>query len=623
MNYEKLIETYDKLEETSKRLEKTYYVSELLKRTSEDDLDKIILLLQGKIYPNTEERKIGVSSKLILKALNISTGIPLNKIEDMWASKGDLGDTAEELTKNKTQRTLFQQKLSLAKVFSNLRKLVEFEGEGTVDKKIKIIAELLTSAEPKEARFISRTVLEDLRLGVGDGVLRDAIAWAFFPKVYGVFSKCSRCERIMPNTKLCLYCANDLKYKFNVEKENYTNLDNLSEDDFIFTESENKAREVYNEILELVQNAYDILNDFSEVALIAKIKGIKGLKDVKLKPLRPLKLMLYPKANGFEDAFDQVGIPAAIEYKYDGFRVQVHKNNDKIKLYTRSSEDVTRQFPDVVEMIEKNVSAKSCILDGEVIGVDKAGKYLAFQNISQRIRRKYDIHQLVKDVPIVLRIFDIVFFDDDNYLNKPFEERRRKISEIIKEDKGICLAEQKIVKTVAEAEAFYDSSLNSGNEGAMMKSLSAPYKPGRKVGYGVKIKPTMDTLDLVVTGAEWGEGKRANWLSSFTIACVDSNGEFLEIGKVGTGFKEVSEDGLSFEEMTKLLKPDIVYEKGKEVKVIPKVVLEIEFEEIQKSPSYNSGYALRFPRVKNLRHKDKNVEEISSLDQVEDDYFNQ
>ncbi|MBW3021096.1 ATP-dependent DNA ligase, partial [Candidatus Woesearchaeota archaeon] len=459
--------------------------------------------------------------------------------------------------------------------------------------------------------------------GVGDGVLRDAIVWAYFPKVYGVFSKCSRCDKIMPNTKLCMYCANDLKYKFDAPEVNFTSIDKLPYADFIYAETESKARDVYNELLDLVQNAYDLLNDFSEVALIAKTKGVKGLKDVKLKPLRPLKLMLYPKASGFEDAFERVGCPAAIEYKYDGFRVQVHKNGNKIKLFTRSSEDVTTQFPDVVEMIEEKVSAKECILDGEVIGVDKSGKYLAFQNISQRIRRKYDIHQLVKDVPVVLRIFDIMFFEGENYLNKPFKERRDKISKIVKSNEKITLAEQKIVKNVKEAEAFYDSSINSGNEGAMMKSLSGPYKPGRRVGYGVKIKPTMDTLDLVVTGAEWGEGKRANWFSSFTVACIGKDGEFLDVGKVGTGFKEVSDDGLSLGDMTKLLKPSIVYEKGKEVKVIPKVVLEIEFEEIQKSPSYSSGYALRFPRVKNLRHKDKGIEEISTLDQVEEDYFNQ
>lgn len=622
MEYEKLVETYEKLDNTSKRLEKTYYVSELLKKTSEDNLDKITLLLQGKVFPNTEDRKIGVSSKLIVKALNIATGIPLDEIERLWTKTGDLGNTAEELSNKKTQRTLFQEKLSVAKVFNNLQKLVEFEGEGTVDKKVKLISELLTSASPIEAKFITRTVLEDLRLGVGDGVMRDAIAWAFFPKVYGMFYKCDRCNNIMPNVKLCLYCANDLKNKFEEQNVNFETIDKLPKDDFIYLDSESRAREVYNEILDLVQKAYDLLNDFGEVSIIAKTKGVKGLKSIKLEPLKPLKLMLFLKEGSFEEAFERVGTPCAIEFKYDGFRIQGHKKGDKIKLFTRSSEDVTRQFPDVVEEIKNNVKANEFIIDGEVLGIDNHGNYLPFQHISQRIRRKHDIAQLVKKLPVVLKVFDIMALNGESFLDKKFEERTNTLKKIINKTKHITLADQEMVSDVKSAEKFYEKSLNNGNEGVMMKSLSAPYKPGKRVGHGIKIKPTMETLDLVITGAEKGEGKRSEWFSSFVIACRDEEGNFLEIGKVGTGFKEKSEEGLSFEELTNLLKPFIISEKGKIVKVSPKIVLEIEFEEIQKSPSYSSGFALRFPRVKRIR-EDKPVDEISSLEQVKNNYNGQ
>ena len=622
MDYTSLVETYEKLSFTSKRLEKTYYISELLKKTEVNDLDKITLLLQGKVFTNVDERKIGISSRLIIKSLNVSTGYDNKYIENLWTKKGDLGDCAFELCKNKKQRTLFQQKLSVSKVFNNLRKLVEFEGEGTVDKKVKLISELLTSATPIESKFITRTILEDLRLGVGDGVMRDSIAWAFFPKFYGLFFKCDRCEKIMPNIKLCMYCANNLDKKIKKIKPNYVSIDNLPDEEFVYFNSENEARETYNKLIDLIQNAYDLTNDFGEVAKIAKIEKIAGLKKVKLVPLKPIKLMLYPKALNFKDAFEKVGCPCAIEYKYDGFRVQGHKNKNEIKLFTRSSEDVTKQFPDAVKIIQENIKAESIIFDCEVLGIDKNGKFLPFQYVSQRIKRKHNIHKLIEEIPIVIRVFDIMHLNGEDLLNKKFIKRREIMKEIIKENKTIIPAEQEIVKTEDEANQFYQISLNKGNEGAMMKNLDAPYKPGRKVGYGVKIKPTMDTLDLVITKAEWGEGKRASWLSSFTIACQNSDGELLDIGKVGTGFKEKSENGLSFEELTKLLKPSIIRENNKIVYLTPKIILEIEFEEIQKSPSYNSGFALRFPRVKMIR-KDKPIEEISTLEQIEEAYYNQ
>ena len=172
-----------------------------------------------------------------------------------------------------------------------------------------------------------------------------------------------------------------------------------------------------------------------------------------------------------------------------------------------------------------------------------------------------------------------------------------------------------------EVEKFYKEALEGGNEGIMFKKLDAPYKPGARVGHMIKYKPAVETLDPVIVGAEWGEGKRAKWLSSFTIACID-DGKFKEIGKVGTGIKEKTEEGISFEQLTKLLKPLIIGEKGKEVKIKPKIVIEVSYEEIQKSPTYASGYALRFPRLKNLR-QDRNAKDTSTLKMVEDFYQKQ
>ena len=221
-----------------------------------------------------------------------------------------------------------------------------------------------------------------------------------------------------------------------------------------------------------------------------------------------------------------------------------------------------------------------------------------------------------EDFPIELNVFDIIYFDGKSMISEPFEKRRKLLEKIIKQEpKKIVLSRMKITSEAKDVEKFFKEAVNAGNEGLMFKSLKAPYKPGARVGYMIKFKRIMETLDLVIVGAEWGEGKRAKWLSSYEIACVDDNGNFVEVGRASTGLKEKEEQGLSFAEMTRLLKPLIISEKGKEAIIKPKVVIEVGYEEIQKSPTYASGYALRFPRVIQ-RRLDKGPEEASSLDYV-------
>jgi len=597
MKYIDLAEHYEALEKTSKRLEKTNIIADLLKNTTDKELSVIILLLQGKIFPPWDETKIGVAARLILKSLNLATGIEIEKIEKKWKQTGDLGTVASELTQKKKQATLFQQELSVDKVFNNLRKLSKAEGKGSVDLKTKLIAELLSSAKPVEAKYIIRTIIEELRVGVAAGTLRDAIVWQAFGK------------------------------EFNLKYDDKKKKIDLSE----------KDREKYNEFLDKVQEAYDMCNDFSVVAESIRKKGENGLKDIDLKVGIPIKVMLGPKAKDIADAFKTVGKPAEVEQKYDGFRLQIHKDDKgTITLFTRRLENVTEQFPDVVEYVKEHVNAKSFILDSEAVGFNpKTGKYVPFQKISQRIRRKYEIDRLKKELPVELNVFDIIYYNGKNLIKEKFKQRRKTIEKMVFPlKKKIVLAENKVLSSEKEVEDFFNKALKDGNEGLMMKSLDAPYKPGARVGYMVKLKTTMEPLDLVVVGAEWGEGKRAKWLSSFTVACVDEDGHFQEIGKVGTGFKETTKDksfesqakpekveeGVSFEEMTELLKPLITAEKGKTVKVKPKIVIEVTYEEIQKSPTYSSGYALRFPRVLRARHMERSAEDATTIEYVEDLY---
>ncbi len=586
MKYTVLAELYSKLEATSKRLEKTYLISEFIKNlkyNNRNELEMYLLLIKGNIFPSWDNRHLGISDKLVIKTLSSCMGIKPEKVEDEWKKLGDLGLVAGHLVNFREQSTLFSTDLTVKKVFSNLRKAAKIEGLKSVDIKVKLLSELLSSADPISARYITRSILEDLRVGVADSSLRDAIVWAFL----------------------------DIDPHYNVEEKSITP-DN---------------RENYNNYVNIVQAALDKINDFAEIVVIAKEKGIQGLKDVKIRIETPVKVMLGPKVKDFEEGFKVVGKPCQAEYKYDGFRVQIHKKNGKITLFTRRLDNVTKQFPDVARYAEEHVYGDNFILDSEVVGFDfKTGKYLPFQSISQRIRRKYDIEATAKTFPVEVNVFDILVLENKEVFVQPFESRRKIIESIIDEKKGeLVLGRSLKIDSVQLAEQLFKEALDSGNEGLMFKNLDVPYKPGARVGHMVKLKPVMETLDLVIVGAEWGNGKRSGWLTSFILACYDSaSGEFLEMGKVGTGIKELKDEigSVTFSQLTELLKPYITEEKGKLVKVVPKIVLEIEYEEIQKSSTYESGFALRFPRVKNIRY-DRSAESASSLDRVGNFFFSQ
>jgi len=577
MHYSKLVKIYEKLEATTKRLDHIHTISEFLKDVSIEELGTAILLLEGRVFPRWDEKDVGMASKMMLKVIGVASGDTKNRINSEWKKTGDLGTVSYNLIKKKKQHTLGSHDLTVKKVLKNLRKLADIEGSGSVDRKVSLVAELLTSAKPSEAKYIVRTILDDMRIGVGEGSIRDAIAWAFF--------------------------GSELKVNY-IKEENKINIED---------------REKYNEYVDAVQRAYDVTNDFAPVAEAAKKQGLKGLGELSMSLGTPLKAMLALKVEDIEEGFERCGKPAEIEFKYDGMRMQIHKKGHEIKIFTRRLENVTNQFPEVVENVRKYVHEKEVILDSEAVGYNvKTGKYLPFQSISQRIKRKYDIEKMSKLYPVE----DIINYKGRSVITEPFEERKKIIKRIIKNvPKKIKIAKSIVTSIKKEVEGFYKEAIDTGNEGLMIKKLDAPYKPGARVGFMVKLKGTQENLDLVVVKSEWGQGKRSKWLSSYTIACR-SHGNFLEVGKASTGLKEKREEGLSFAEMTDLLKPLIIKEEGKEVVVRPKIVIEVGYEEIQKSPTYSSGYALRFPRVVALR-QDRGPDNISTINLVESLYNKQ
>ncbi len=647
MEYSALVEYYKRLEETSLKTEKTRIVSEILEKTSKDDIEQITLLLMGRAFPLWSEEVIGIASNLMIKAISKADGIKEDEIIAKWRDTGDLGCTAEEFAKKKRQRLLFQKALPVSKVYSNLQKIASLEGHRSQEKKLVLIAELLSLATPADARFIVRTVLSDLRVGVAEGIMRDAISKAFFADVYWKATlfqkngKKKRFEKMLSGMKGKTVIAEDKvmdalrssggKVIEDFLKNNTVIVKKIEEinsissffkknlgADYVFVDDADVGNKLKKSILDAVEGAYEIANDYGAVAKTVLDAGETGLLALKMQVMRPIRVMLAQKAGTVNEAFSIVGTPAALEYKYDGFRMQIHKKGHDVAIYTRRLENVTKQFPDVVSYVREGISAKECIVEGETVGFDaRSGTYLPFQKISRRIRRKYDVRKTAGEIPVVVNLFDISYLEGKMLLKKPFLQRRSELKSIVREipDK-LVVAKQKITDDVRAAEEFYSESLAAGNEGLMFKNIEAPYKPGSRVGYMIKLKPVMETLDLVITGAEWGKGKRSGWLSSFVLACRDEEtGSFLTIGKMGTGIKEKPEAGVSFDELTNILKEHILREKKNAVDIAPFLVVEIAYEEIQKSPNYSSGYALRFPRMSKVR-EDRGPDEADSLSRI-------
>jgi len=546
MLFKEFAEFCEKLEKISSTLELTARIAAFLKEIEDErDLYDIVLFILGKVYPPWDERELGVGVGLIYEALENVSGVKKTKIEEMIRDLGDLGLAAEELTKRKKMATLAFEELTVKKVRETFDEISSLTGEGSRKRKIMLLTGLYGLASPIEARYLTRLILNEMRLGVGEGIMRDAIARAFGTDP------------------------------------------------------------------EIVERAYMITNDLGKVAVVAKNEGSEGLRNMRVQIHVPVRMMLAQVAESFEQAMNEMKV-AAVEWKFDGSRVQVHWDGKKVTVYSRRLESVTNALPEMVDEIKRCVKP-NVILDGEVIAV-KDGRPMPFQHVLRRFRRKHDVGKMVEKIPLEVHFFDVIYSEGET-IDLPLTERRKILESVIKESEKVKIAMQAITDDVKEVERIYRQAIDAGHEGVMIKNPNSPYIPGKRGKHWLKLKAIMETLDLVVVGGEWGEGKRSHWLSSFELACVDTTtGNLLKVGKVATGF---TEDDL--EELTELFKPLIVSQEGKRVEFIPKYVFEVAYQEIQKSPKYESGYALRFPRFIRLRD-DKDVDEADTIERVENLY---
>jgi DNA ligase-1 len=547
MEFSEIIKYLEKVESTQANLEKTEHLSKLYAEAG-SDLEDVVMLSLGRISPKWEDLDLGVSSKTLVKIISKASGRKEREVEEVWKTSGDLGDAAEKMIEGKKQQRLMSRKLTVKNVMERLRKVAEMEEEGlsqsvNQDKKQKMLADLLSSAEPEEARYLARIMLENLRIGIGEGTVRDAL-------------------------------------------------------DDAFLDGENSQE---------VQRAYDYSNDFRKVASAAR-KGLEALNEIDLKLNRPVNSMLAQKVDTIEEGFETVGKPAAVDFKYDGLRAQIHLKNGEAMIFTRRLENVTEQFPDVKAYVEENIDAENCIIDSEIVGV-RGGEVIPFQQLSKRIKRKYEIEKLRNQIPVEVRPFDLIYLEE-SLMSRPYKERWNELESIVETNENLKLVDRTVTSSEEEVNEMQQESLSQDHEGVMMKSLDAEYKPGKRVGYMVKLKPVMETLDLAVIGAQWSEGRKSGWLGRLKLGCWnEKEQEYEMVGRMSSGLTDKQ-----LEEITERLKPLIESEDGRDVVLRPEVILEVEYEEIQDSPTYKSGYALRFPRLKQFRD-DK--EEADSKEKVE------
>lgn len=376
---------------------------------------------------------------------------------------------------------------------------------------------------------------------------------------------------------------------------------------------ESAVAEAFSIPLREVRLASMASGDISEVAYLCKKYGKNGIVNLGFRVFRPVKPMLAQMATDLREVFEEHDGKTALEYKLDGARVQIHLSNRDVRIFSRRLSDVTKSLPEIVSLVRDDVKAKEAILEGEVIAVGEGSKPMPFQHLMRRFKRVHEIDRIARSVPIELYLFDILYLNGESIIKTPYIERR----DVLREVAGsIPLIRQVVTSSLSEAEAFLKAAIDEGHEGLMAKRPDSPYTPGVRGKYWFKIKETLPPLDLVIVAAEYGYGRRHYWLSDYYLAAKDGD-SFTIVGKT---FKGLTDDEM--EEITKRLKEIAIREEGDRVIVMPKIVVEVAYNEIQRSPKYESGMALRFARITRIRD-DKVPEEADTIDTLRRIYKSQ
>jgi len=578
--YERLAHTYNEIESASGSLEKTRLFSELLNETSPETIGPIIALTIGKLHPDWMELpELGIAEKMAIQVVSSAGSASEIKVVEVLRSTGDIGFTAEMLLKDRGQMTLFPQEATVIDVFNTLDEVSKTSGSGSSREKISKLVGLLADVTPLEAKYILRTVTGTLRLGLGTMGIIDALSLAFM---------------------------GDRDSKSDIEK------------------------------------AFNVCSDLSQVAVTLASEGIKAITEIKAAVGTPIRMMAAKKLSDSTEIIKKAGGKALVEYKYDGERVQVHKNGNEVVLFSRRQEVITYQYPDVVEYVRKYVKADNCILEGECIAVDPAtGRNRPFQELMRR-RRKTGIEEMQEEVPVIVRFFDILYLNEQEVITEPMLRRRELLESIIEKSDKVALTIGEVTDDPDRLDAIFAESLETGHEGVIAKAVheTSTYQAGSRSWLWIKLKASYkegltDSVDLVVVGAMYGRGKRTGVYGTILASAYDPvNDTFPTVCKIGTGFtdealNEFKErlDGNQLEKMN----PKVLSDVKADVWFEPTVVIEVLGDEITVSPIHHAGrgliegggLAIRFPRFTGRWRDDKGPTQATTVTDLVDLFHRQ
>ena len=572
MLYSDLAETFDRLESTGSRLEMTSILAEFFRRADKGELRSIVYLSQGKLHPDFVPGVLGMADRLVMKAIAKASGNPDDKVEKLTIETGDMGQVAETMISRKKQMALFSEELTVARVVRGLTTIENADGKDSQDTKQKTLAGLLHDSGPLEARYLCRTVTGRMRVGAADMTILDALAEAFATK----------------------------------------------------------------EDRPAIERAFNVTCDIGLVAETIANGGMDAVRAIGVKVGSPVKVMLAERLPSISEVVEKMGGRCAMEYKYDGIRVQAHIGRDSVKLYSRRLEDLTSNFPDIAEALRARCGHDEAIIEGECVAIDpETGFMLPFQNVTHR-RKKHGMDEAVRDVPVRIFMFDMLYADGEDWTPRPYLERRAALEEGFEIGDNVQMTTMRMVGSPEEGEEFFANAIGARCEGIMAKSVApdSVYRAGSRGFRWSKYKKDYqqaltDSFDLVVVGAFYGMGKRAGRYGALLMAAYDGEtGRFETVCKLGTGFDDAFLDAMPalLDDSLSESKPSSVdAEMVPDVWFEPNVVLEVVAAEITLSPIHTAakdvlkegaGLGIRFPRFTGRVRNDKTPEQCTSVSEI-------
>lgn len=572
MLYSDLAETFDRLESTGSRLEMTSILAEFFRRADKGELRSIVYLSQGKLHPDFVPGVLGMADRLVMKAIAKASGNPDDMVEKLTIETGDMGQVAETMISRKKQMALFSEELTVARVVRGLTTIENADGKDSQDTKQKTLAGLLHDSGPLEARYLCRTVTGRMRVGAADMTILDALAEAFATK----------------------------------------------------------------EDRPAIERAFNVTCDIGLVAETIANGGMDAVRAIGVKVGSPVKVMLAERLPSISEVVEKMGGRCAMEYKYDGIRVQAHIGRDSVKLYSRRLEDLTSNFPDIAEALRARCGHDEAIIEGECVAIDpETGFMLPFQNVTHR-RKKHGMDEAVRDVPVRIFMFDMLYADGEDWTPRPYLERRAALEEGFEIGDNVQMTTMRMVGSPEEGEEFFANAIGARCEGIMAKSVApdSVYRAGSRGFLWIKYKKDYqqaltDSFDLVVVGAFYGMGKRAGRYGALLMAAYDGEtGRFETVCKLGTGFDDAFLDAMPalLDGSLSESKPSSVdAEMVPDVWFEPNVVLEVVAAEITLSPIHTAakdvlkegaGLGIRFPRFTGRVRDDKTPEQCTSVSEI-------